>query len=77
MRVVRSIAISQIDHGKLPMGKKVLSFALDMLVGDVFPPIHVESRSDGRFKLKGGRHRLAAHKLRGKLEIRAAFHVKE
>jgi hypothetical protein len=73
VRTIVTIPISQIDHGDLPINKKALTFALEMKIGKhIFPPVPVERLSNGRFKLCDGRHRLAAHKLIGRNEIRAS-----
>ena len=79
MRITQTIPIAQIDYRKpLPMNQKSLWFAVQMkLQGVIFPPISVERVKGGRFKLHGGRHRLAAHKLIGKKEIRANVAVVE
>lgn len=77
MRVVQTIRIEQIEHGKSPLNFKVFSFARAMFWGDVFPPINVEQVSKGKFKLRNGRHRLAAHKLLGRKGIRAHIAIKE
>ena len=71
MREIRTVNISQIVHGPLPMNRKVMGFALDMLVVKyIFPPVEVVNCGDGRYKLSNGRHRLAAHKLLEKKTIR-------
>lgn len=79
MRVVQTVKIAQIDHGKrLPLNPKVLLFAVEMQFRNViFPPVNLERIPGGKYKLKGGRHRLAAHKLLGKTEIRASVAIKE
>lgn len=80
MRVTQKIRIEQIDYGtkRLPMNKKALMFALEMLLRNaIFPPVPVELISKGRYALRGGRHRLAAHKLLGKTFIQAHVAIKE
>jgi hypothetical protein len=79
MRVTQTIRIEQIDHGKrLPLNKKALMFALEMLLRKaIFPPVSVERKGKGKYVLRGGRHRLAAHKLLGREEIRANVAIKE
>ena len=78
MRVVQTIKIQQIEYLKrLPIGPKVFWFALAILRGNIFPPINVERLTNGRFALRGGRNRLAAHKLLGYESIRAHVAIKE
>jgi hypothetical protein len=73
MRKIVSIPVQLIDYATpLPMNKKALVFAVEMKIGKViFPPVNVERTQNGRYKLNGGRHRLAAHKLLERTEIRA------
>jgi hypothetical protein len=79
VRVTQTIQIQNIDHKtcKLPLNKKALQFAIAMLKGDIFPPISVQRITNGNYKLHEGRHRLAAHKLLGKTEIRANVAIPE
>lgn len=79
MRVTQTVKIAQIDYGKrLPLNKKVMWFALEILLRKtIFPPISLERKRGGRFALKDGRNRLAAHLLTGKTEIRANLAIKE
>jgi hypothetical protein len=77
MRVIQTINIENIDYGKpLPMNKKVMSFALDLLMGNTFPPVKVQHMG-GKYRLKDGRNRLSAYKLLGKKTIRAYVGVKQ
>ena len=69
---IESIPVALIDSTNIPINKKALIFALEMKVGNsIFPPVKVERTSNGRFKLRDGRHRLAAHKLLERGTIRA------
>jgi hypothetical protein len=78
VHAVQTIKIQQIDCvNKLPINKKSLGFAILMTNGIIFPPINVERMPAGRYVLRGGRHRLAAHKLLGKTEIRASVAKQE
>ena len=77
MRVTINIAVDSIHASKaLPLNPKTLLFAINMLRGHLFPPIKVERRA-GHFLLRGGRHRLAAHKLLGRKNILAHYGVVE
>ncbi len=80
MRVIQRIPIQNIDYprARLPLTLKTLRFAIALFRDDsCFPPIPVERLANGRFKLKGGRHRLTAHKLAGKTHISAHVAVPE
>ncbi len=77
MRVTLNIPVNQISYGKrLPVNPKALLFAIKLLQGYIFPPIKVEKKH-GFYVLKGGRHRLAAHKLLGREVIKADYGIPE
>jgi ParB-like chromosome segregation protein Spo0J len=72
MRVTMRIPVSNITYGRgLPLHPKVLYFALLILRNRPFPPITVFRNESGAYVLKGGRNRLAAHKLLGRKLITA------
>lgn len=78
MRVLTTVNIDLIDCArKLPSNPKVLLYAYRMLLRDVFPPVKVHRKANGRYDLHDGRHRLAAHKLLGRKKINAYFGVRQ
>lgn len=79
MRIVQTINIIDIDHGKLPSASdpQVVQFVSDMRRGDIFPPIGVERLAGNKFRLKDGRHRLKARMLLGESNIHANIAVTE
>jgi ParB-like chromosome segregation protein Spo0J len=77
VRVIETVPITLISHGKLPRNRKVLEFAVAMKHGDLFPPVKLDRVTDGLYVLKGGRHRLAARKLLGYDTIRAKIAEQE
>lgn len=78
MRAVISVEVDKIDYNKpLPRNAKVAQFMTALAGGAHFPPINAERLANGRYKLNGGRHRLAAHIAINKKYIRALVAIRE
>jgi hypothetical protein len=78
MREIRDIPLANIECKTIPMNKKALWFAMQMLMEKaLFPPVKLERTKNGLYKLNGGRHRFAAHKLLERQTIRAWVSVDE
>lgn len=73
MREIDFVYIEGILFDKLPMNKSVLDLVFFIMSGGEIPPIKLTKTKDG-YKLKDGRHRLAAYKLLGKKLILAKFY---
>jgi len=71
MRVERLVDISLIS-GRLPMNPSVLSLVDFIRAGGEIPPVKLQMIG-GSFKLKDGRHRVAAYKLLGITKIKAKY----
>ncbi len=61
---------------RVKVNKKVFKYAKALEDGDVFPPIKIALRQDGKFHLKDGRHRISASLLCGRETIRAKYSTK-
>lgn len=78
MRVITNILICDIDFDrKLPVNRKTFELALHLEKGGTHPPIHVRCKGNGRYELKEGRHRVLAHKLVGRDEIKSYIGIPE
>ena len=76
MRIEKEVSINLIDIDRVPLGNRTLQYACYMERGDVFPPIHLQSLVNGRFRLLDGRHRFVACKLLDKVKILSRFSTK-
>jgi hypothetical protein len=65
------IKIESIFWDKLPINPSVLNLVFFIKSGGEIPPIHLQVSSVGGYKLRDGRHRVAAYKLLGIKEIKA------
>jgi hypothetical protein len=71
-RQIMDIPLASIECKTIPINKKALWFAMQMLMEKaLFPPVKLERSKNGLYKLTGGRHRFAAHKLLERKTIRA------
>jgi ParB-like chromosome segregation protein Spo0J len=77
VKEIRLIKIESILWDKLPINPSVLELVDFLREGGKIPPIKLQSCSKGGYKLRDGRHRIAAFKLLGIKEIEARFSVKE
>jgi ParB-like chromosome segregation protein Spo0J len=75
VKEVRLIKIESILWDKLPINPSVLELVDFLRGGGKIPPIKLQLSSDGGYKLKDGRHRVAAFKLLGIREIEAKFSI--
>ncbi len=76
MRIEREVNINLIDIDRIPLSNRTLQYANCMERGDMFPPIHLQSLVNGRFRLLDGRHRFVANKLLDKIKILSRFSTK-
>lgn len=83
MRVEQEISVHLIDIDRIPLDKKTLGFANALagisscgLVKAKFPAIKVAKLRYGRYEIRDGRHRWAAHKLLGQKKILAKFSLR-
>lgn len=72
MKTTGFVNISGILYDKLPMNRDVLDIVFFIMSGNEVPAIKLQKTQNG-WKLKDGRHRLAAYKLLGKQTILASF----
>ena len=73
MRKSELVNISGIFWDELPINRTVLDLVFFIISGGEIPPIKIIKFKDG-YKLKDGRHRIAACKLLGKDMIMAKFY---
>lgn len=73
MRVTKYIPVSQIDMDRYPMNPSTLSLIDYIREGNEVNAIEVSSLSNGRFRIKDGRHRVLAHKMLGLTKIKANY----
>lgn len=65
MKLIKQIPINQIVVDKLPINLSTLSL-IDYIRNNpniILPPITVQLLTDGKYKLKDGRHRYLAFKM--------------
>ena len=73
MRRTDFIFIDGILFDQLPINESVLNLVFFIMSGGEIPPIKVQKVKNG-WKLKDGRHRVAALKLLGKKVVFAKFY---
>ena len=71
MRAIIAVPVSKITYKKQFPRTKAIKFALQLLRGAMFPPIHLRRNADGTFTVCDGRNRLIAHRLARKETIKA------
>jgi len=76
MRETGFVNISGIQYDELPMNPEVLDLVFFISSGGEIPPVKLQKTKTG-WKLKDGRHRLAAYKLLGKEKIFAKYSIYE
>lgn len=74
--MIKEILIESIYWDKLPINPTVLSLVDFLRSGGKVPPIHLQKGSEGGYKLRDGRHRVAAFKLLGLKTIEAKVNLK-
>lgn len=74
MRRIDFVYIEGLHWDKLPTNKTVLELVFFIMSGGEVPPIKIIKTKNG-YKLKDGRHRVAAYKLLDKKLILAKFYV--
>lgn len=73
MRVTKYIPVFQIDMDSYPMNPSTLSLIDYIREGNEVNAIEVSSLSNGRFRIKDGRHRVLAYKMLGLNRIKANY----
>ena len=76
MRVIENVHIEGLIYDELPYNRDVLDIVFFIMYGGVIPPIKLQKTGRG-WKIKDGRHRIAACKLLGLKTISAKFHKPE
>lgn len=71
-RVIREIPLASIDGERWPF-RDVLPLVTHLQHGGSVPPIHVQIRPHGRYRLLDGRHRVMAFRLLGRRMILARY----
>lgn len=75
MRVKTRLQIGNITLDREPIGPSTLSLVDFLRGGGTVPPIHVELKAKGTWKILDGRHRVLAYKLLGRSEIDVKYGV--
>jgi ParB-like chromosome segregation protein Spo0J len=75
MRIKKDIPLDQIDIDRMALCPTTIRYAviIQSQSRHVFPAIKVARKSNGRYEIRDGRHRWAAHKLAGEKMILAKF----
>jgi len=74
MKVESEILIESLIVDRLPVNNEVLQLVFFLMSGGIVPPIHVQKVNDG-WRVRDGRHRVAAYKLLGLKTINAKHAV--
>ena len=72
-RVHATILVGQIIMDRIPLDPTTLKYANLIKNGVDFPAIKVQWLAPGRFMIKDGRHRWAAHRLAGCKRIKVKY----
>ncbi len=72
MRKIEQIKVESLVTDKLPLNPSVRDLMFFILSGGQVPPIHVQKVANG-WRVRDGRHRVAAYKLLGRDTIMAKF----
>ena len=72
-RIQDEVEIGCIIMDRIPMDPVTLKYAMLIMFGIDFPPIKVQWLAPGRFMIKDGRHRWAAHRLAGCKRIKVKY----
>ena len=73
MRITKELFISQIQMDHHPINPSTLALVKHLEGGGKVPPIHVQTLSDGNYRICDGRHRITAFKLLGRRMIEAKY----
>lgn len=73
MRKTYFVYIEGLHWDKLPMNKTVLDLVFFIMSGGEIPPIKIVKTENG-YKVRDGRHRIAAYKLLDKKLILARYY---
>ncbi len=69
--MITDIKIESIFWDKIPINPSVLRLVDFIRSGGEIPPIHLQKSDKGGYKLRDGRHRVAAYKLLGYKTIKS------
>ncbi len=73
MRIYKDLLIRNIKVDRHPINLRTLLLLEDIKKNGLFKPIKVQCLGNGSYKIKDGRHRITAHKLLGKTNIKCCY----
>lgn len=77
VRVVGDVPLDIVEMDRWPrLDARLAGLLAHLAGGGTVPPVKLTNLGDGKFRIKDGRHRMAAYVLLGRPTIRAAFSTK-